>query len=169
RPCPGASRPCPAAPPSRAGRPAAAAGCSRPAAWRAQPARRWKEIRATTPARLYQAPAPHARPWAAAPHGRLAPIDCVQHRAPGTAAREKTRMPHGPLVWELTIALIVGLLLFDYFFHIRVAHIPTIGEAARWSAAYVGVAILFGGAVWYWGGTEMGIQYFAGYLTEKAL
>lgn len=78
-------------------------------------------------------------------------------------------MPHGALVWELTIALVVGLLLFDYFFHIRVAHIPTIGEAARWSAAYVGVAILFGGAVWYWGGTEMGIQYFAGYLTEKAL
>lgn len=78
-------------------------------------------------------------------------------------------MPHGALVWELTIALVVGLLLFDYFFHIRVAHIPTIGEAARWSAAYIGVAILFGGAVWYWGGTEMGIQYFAGYLTEKAL
>lgn len=78
-------------------------------------------------------------------------------------------MPHGALVWELTIALVIGLLLFDYFFHIRVAHIPTIGEAARWSAAYIGVAILFGGAVWYWGGTEMGIQYFAGYLTEKAL
>src|SRR5690606_21174211 len=57
----------------------------------------------------------------------------------------------------------------DYFFHIRVAHIPTLGESARWSAAYIGVAVLFGGAVWYWGGTEMGIQYFAGYLTEKAL
>ncbi|RYY58914.1 MAG: TerC family protein, partial [Comamonadaceae bacterium] len=56
-------------------------------------------------------------------------------------------MAHGPLVWELTIALIVGLLLFDYFFHVRTAHMPGIGEAARWSAAYVGVALLFGVAV----------------------
>lgn len=78
-------------------------------------------------------------------------------------------MIHGPLVWELTIALIVALLLFDYFFHIRVAHVPTLREAAKWSALYVGIAILFGGAVWFLGGTEMGVQYFAGYLTEKAL
>jgi tellurite resistance protein TerC len=78
-------------------------------------------------------------------------------------------MPHGALVWELTIALIVGLLLFDYFFHIRTAHVPTLKEAARWSAAYVGVAVLFGGVVFYLGGAEMGTQYFAGYLTEKAL
>ena len=78
-------------------------------------------------------------------------------------------MPHGPLVWELTIALVVALLLFDYFFHIRTAHVPTLAEAARWSAAYIGVAIAFGVAVWVLGGSELGIQYFAGYLTEKAL
>jgi tellurite resistance protein TerC len=76
---------------------------------------------------------------------------------------------HVQLVWEVTVALIVALLLFDYFFHIRTAHVPTLGEAARWSAAYVGVALAFGGAVLLWGGTEPGIQYFAGYLTEKAL
>jgi tellurite resistance protein TerC len=76
---------------------------------------------------------------------------------------------HAPLVWELTIALVVAMLLFDYFFHIRTAHVPTLAEAARWSGAYVGVAILFGGAVWAFGGSELGIQYFAGYLTEKAL
>ena len=78
-------------------------------------------------------------------------------------------MAHGPLVWELTIALVVALLLFDYFFHIRTAHVPTLGEAARWSAAYIGVALAFGVAVWVLGGSEQGVQYFAGYLTEKAL
>lgn len=78
-------------------------------------------------------------------------------------------MPQGTLVWGLTIALVVGLLLFDYFFHIRTAHVPTLGEAARWSALYVGVALAFGAAVWVLGGSELGIQYFAGYLTEKAL
>jgi tellurite resistance protein TerC len=78
-------------------------------------------------------------------------------------------MPHGALVWELTIALVVALLLFDYFFHIRTAHVPTLAEAARWSAVYIGVALAFGVAVWVLGGSELGIQYFAGYLTEKAL
>lgn len=78
-------------------------------------------------------------------------------------------MTHPPLVWELTVALVVAMLLFDYFFHIRTAHVPTVAEAARWSAAYVGIALLFGAAVFAFGGTELGIQYFAGYLTEKAL
>ncbi|HET8745090.1 MAG TPA: TerC family protein [Ramlibacter sp.] len=78
-------------------------------------------------------------------------------------------MTHPPLVWELSIALIAAMLLFDYFFHTRTAHVPTVAEAARWSAAYVGVALLFGAAVFVVGGTELGIQYFAGYLTEKAL
>ncbi|MDB5915263.1 MAG: putative rane protein tellurium resistance [Ramlibacter sp.] len=78
-------------------------------------------------------------------------------------------MTHPPLVWELTLGLILALLLFDYFFHIRTAHVPTLGEAARWSAAYVGVALLFGGAVFVFGGSELGLEYFAGYLTEKAL
>jgi tellurite resistance protein TerC len=78
-------------------------------------------------------------------------------------------MTHPPLAWELTVALVVAMLLFDYFFHIRKAHVPTLSEAARWSAAYVGIALLFGGIVFAVGGTELGIQYFAGYLTEKAL
>jgi len=78
-------------------------------------------------------------------------------------------MSHPPLVWGLTVALIVALLLFDYFFHIRTPHVPTLAEAARWSAAYIGVALLFGLAVFMFGGAEPGIEYFAGYLTEKAL
>jgi len=78
-------------------------------------------------------------------------------------------LTHPALAWELTIALIVALLLFDYFFHIRTAHVPTLGEAARWSAAYIGVALLFGVVVFWMGGAQLGTEYFAGYLTEKAL
>jgi tellurite resistance protein TerC len=78
-------------------------------------------------------------------------------------------MTHPPIAWGLTVVLIAGLLLFDYFFHVRTAHVPRLGEAGRWSAVYVGVAVGFGGAVWFFGGSELGIQYFAGYLTEKAL
>ena len=74
-----------------------------------------------------------------------------------------------PLVWEATIALIIGLLAFDYFFHVRKAHAPTLREATIWSALYVGIALLFGVAVWTWGGADMGAEYFSGYITEKAL
>jgi len=78
-------------------------------------------------------------------------------------------VPHAALAWSATVALIVALLLFDYFFHIRTAHVPSLGEAARWSGFYVGVALLFGAALFAFGGTEMGTEYFAGYVTEKAL
>jgi len=74
-----------------------------------------------------------------------------------------------PLVWGITIVVILGLLAFDYFFHIRKAHIPTLREAAIWSSIYVGLALVFGVVVWIFGGATMGGEYFAGYITEKAL
>jgi tellurite resistance protein TerC len=74
-----------------------------------------------------------------------------------------------PLVWGLTIAAICGLLLFDFVFHVRKAHAPTLREAAIWSGLYVGVALLFGVGVLVLGGTQAGSEYFAGYVTEKAL
>ena len=73
------------------------------------------------------------------------------------------------VVWWLTVAGIVGLLLFDFVVHVRKAHVPKIGEAAAWSAGYVGVALLFGVGVLVFGGVPMGTEYFAGYVTEKAL
>ena len=78
-------------------------------------------------------------------------------------------MTVSPLVWILTILAILGLLAFDYVFHVRKAHIPTLREAAVWSGIYVGIALLFGVGVLLLGGSAMGGEYFAGYVTEKAL
>ncbi|TQL66459.1 tellurite resistance protein TerC [Nocardioides albertanoniae] len=72
-------------------------------------------------------------------------------------------------VWLLTVIGIVGLLAFDYFFHVRKAHTPTLREAAIWSSIYVGIALVFGVGVLVFGGGAMGGEYFAGYVTEKAL
>ena len=74
-----------------------------------------------------------------------------------------------PLVWGITIAVILSLLAFDYFFHIRKAHVPSLKEAALWSSVYVGIAVLFGILVLIFGGSTAGSEYFAGYITEKAL
>lgn len=74
-----------------------------------------------------------------------------------------------PYVWALTTVGIVALLAYDFFVHVRKAHEPSLGEAARWSALYVGIAVAFGVGVWLVGGAEAGEEYFAGYITEKAL
>ncbi|WP_027499460.1 TerC family protein [Rhodococcus sp. UNC363MFTsu5.1] len=74
-----------------------------------------------------------------------------------------------PLIWIVTILVILGLFVFDFFAHVRTPHEPTFRESAFWSAVYIGIAILFGFVIiWGWGGTYGG-EYFAGYVTEKAL
>src|ERR687885_2782971 len=72
-------------------------------------------------------------------------------------------------VWALTIAAIVGMLLFDFLGHVRTPHAPSLREAAVWSAVYVGIAVVFGLLIWWFYGAEYGGEYFAGYITEKSL
>jgi tellurite resistance protein TerC len=71
-------------------------------------------------------------------------------------------MTASPLVWTITVVAIGALLLFDFVFHVRKAHTPTLREAVTWSALYVGIAVLFGVGVLVLGGTEAGSEYFAG-------
>jgi tellurite resistance protein TerC len=72
-------------------------------------------------------------------------------------------------VWALTIAVIVGLLIFDFFGHVRTPHAPTLRESAIWSAVYVAIAVVFGLLVFWFAGAQFGGEYFAGYITEKSL
>ena len=74
-----------------------------------------------------------------------------------------------PLVWGVTIAIIIALLAIDLVAAAVKPHRVGFKEAAGWSIFYIAVAIGFG--VWFttaFGG-ELGIQYFAGYLVEKSL
>lgn len=72
-------------------------------------------------------------------------------------------------VWALTVVAIVGMIAFDFFGHVRHAHAPSLREAAIWSSVYVGLAIVFGILVLIFSGPTYGGEYFAGYITEKAL
>src|SRR5919112_2737483 len=53
-------------------------------------------------------------------------------------------------------------------FH-RSAHEVSIREAAAWSAVWVALALGFGGGIYRFMGEQAGMEYFAGYLIEKAL
>jgi tellurite resistance protein TerC len=72
-------------------------------------------------------------------------------------------------VWAVTVAAIVGMLVFDFVGHVRTPHAPTLRESAMWSALYVGIAIVFGLLVLVFSGAEFAGEYFAGYITEKSL
>ncbi len=74
-----------------------------------------------------------------------------------------------PLVWAITLGITIAFFVYEFFAHVRTPHEPTIGESARWSAFYIGLALIFGVGIgvttdWRYGG-----EYLAGYLTEKAL
>ncbi len=77
---------------------------------------------------------------------------------------------HVPLwVWGATIAAILVLLVFDFFAHVRTPHEPSLKEAGGWSIFYVVIALIFGAGLWAVWGHDHGIEYFAGYVTEKSL
>ena len=82
--------------------------------------------------------------------------------------RQRKLGASGP-VWSLIVALIAGLVLFDYVFNVRRANTPTLREAVVWSASYLGIAIMFGLGVWAFGGISMSVEYFACYVSNEAL
>ena len=71
-------------------------------------------------------------------------------------------------VWLGLLVGILAMLVVDLFMH-RDAHVIGVKEAAIWSLIWVVVAICVGGAIWWYYGTEFGLQYFAGYVIEKSL
>lgn len=72
-------------------------------------------------------------------------------------------------VWGLTIVGVVGLMVFDFYAHVRTPHEPTFRESAFWSVFYIALALVFGvGLLLIWGPSHGG-EYFAGYVTEKSL
>ncbi|MDQ3157682.1 MAG: TerC family protein [Actinomycetota bacterium] len=74
-----------------------------------------------------------------------------------------------PLIWIITIAVTIVFFVYEFFAHVRKPHEPSIGESARWSAFYISLALLFGVGIGVVSGWTYGGEYFAGYLTEKAL
>ncbi len=78
-------------------------------------------------------------------------------------------MQVSPLIWIITIAVTIVFFIYEFFVHVRKPHEPSIGESARWSVFYISLAMLFGVGIGTLSGWTYGGEYFAGYLTEKAL
>ena len=74
-----------------------------------------------------------------------------------------------PLVWGITIAFIVGVILLDLLLADRRPHAIGTKEASLWVGLYVSLACAFGVAVGTISGWQYGGEFFAGYITELSL
>lgn len=74
-----------------------------------------------------------------------------------------------PLLWvAFNLFVLLALSLDLGVFH-RKAHKLSLRETAFWSAVWIGLALAFGYFVWHWHGSQRGLEYFTGYVIEKAL
>jgi tellurite resistance protein TerC len=74
-----------------------------------------------------------------------------------------------PILWVgFNLFVLVALALDLGVFH-RKAHKIKFGEAAFGSALWISGALIFGVCIWHWYGEQRGLEYFTGYVIEKAL
>ncbi len=71
--------------------------------------------------------------------------------------------------WFALGAIIIALVMWDLLGHVRKPHEPTLKEAALWSTFYIAIALIFGGIMYFRHSGQFATEYFAGYVTEKAL
>jgi tellurite resistance protein TerC len=71
-------------------------------------------------------------------------------------------------LWLGFAATVVVALAIDLFAH-RGAHVIGFREAAWWSALWVGLAVVFGGIVFWVLGANAGVEYTTAWLLEKSL
>jgi tellurite resistance protein TerC len=72
-------------------------------------------------------------------------------------------------VWLAFVGIVVALLAFDLGVLHKDDHEIGVRESLLLSAGYIGAALLFGAWVWWYLGTESGIDYYTGFLIEKSL
>jgi tellurite resistance protein TerC len=74
-----------------------------------------------------------------------------------------------PYLWiGFNLFVLIAVALDLGVFH-RKAHKVEVREALLWSAIWIGLALSFGYFVWHWYGPQRGLEYYTGYLIEKAL
>ena len=73
------------------------------------------------------------------------------------------------VVWLVTIAAILLLIVVDLLTVSSKPHEVKFKEAMSWSLFYIGIAVAFGIWIWQRYGSTSGTEYFAAYLVEKSL
>src|SRR5258708_21356814 len=76
---------------------------------------------------------------------------------------------HTSLEWiAFNLFVVIAVALDQGVFH-RKAHEISVREALLWSLAWIGLAVAFGLALLYFYGRQPALEFFTGYVVEKAL
>ncbi|PRX90927.1 TerC family protein [Allonocardiopsis opalescens] len=79
-------------------------------------------------------------------------------------------------VWAATIGGLIAIIVLD----LLIVDQPwrkdrtgprefSLGQATRWVIFYMTLAVIFGIGLWFFGGSDAGLEFFAGYVTEYSL
>ena len=74
-----------------------------------------------------------------------------------------------PALWGGFILFVIAMLTLDLGVFHRKAHVVRFKEALSWSAVWVALALIFSAGVWWYFGSQKGIEFLTGYLIEKSL
>lgn len=80
-----------------------------------------------------------------------------------------THSTANPAFWMAFFAVVLLLMAVDLgLFHKR-AHAVRVREALLWTATWIAISLTFGAGVYFYFGSQKGIEFFAGYTIEYAL
>jgi tellurite resistance protein TerC len=99
----------------------------------------------------------------------IASADAVAETSAVSRRPEAPSMQVTQIEWIVTLGVTMAVLLFDIVFIARRPHEPTFRECAIALSFYVGLAVAFGVWVWYSHGSQYGVEFYAGWLTEYSL
>jgi len=72
-------------------------------------------------------------------------------------------------IWLAFVAIVVTLLALDLGVLHKEQREIGVTESLWLSAGYIGIALVFGGWVWWYFGSQSGMEYLTGFLIEKSL
>jgi len=73
------------------------------------------------------------------------------------------------LFWILFNAFVLLMLALDLGVFHRKAHEVSVKEALSWTFVWISLAMVFNVILYYWRGQQQALEFFTGYLVEKAL
>lgn len=74
-----------------------------------------------------------------------------------------------PELWVGFIIFVLAMLALDLGVFHRKAHEVSVREAFVWSVVWITLALVFNVGIYHWFGRERALEFFTGYLIEKAL
>jgi len=73
------------------------------------------------------------------------------------------------IFWILFNAFVLLMLALDLGVFHRKTHEVSLKEALTWTLIWVSLALVFNAIIFYWKGRQQALEFFTGYLVEKAL